>query len=199
MTQEQLENLLGRPLTPIESENFDLYLDIAIDSLEDLICTPTADVTEERTFDTREGYSTVFVDIFRSINTISRNGVAIDADDYSIRQWNKRNGSWYNSIVLERPECKDDELVIDAVWGFGEGSDFWDMPNDLQYLLAGLFDLISKKNAYDGTIQSKQVEDFRITFNTNADIDEQFSKKYSSTISKYSLCAIGNIKHGRVC
>ena len=69
---------------------------------------------------------------------------------------------------------------------------------DLQAVLAGLFALISKKNKYDGTLSSKQVEDFRVSFNTDVDLDEAFYDTYSKTISKYSICDIGDIQHGRV-
>lgn len=69
------------------------------------------------------------------------------------------------------------------------------MPYGIQVLLAGLFAQVSKINKTDSSISSKQVEDFRITFNTNIEIDEEFRNKYSTFISKYSRCNIGNLRH----
>lgn len=199
MTKEELSALLGRPLTSNEDTNFTLYLDIAEMALEELLCTTLEPVTETRVFDTREGYSTAFVDIFNDISEVKINDVVIDTDDYSIRQWNKRSGSWYNSIVFDHKLCNG-EIEVTADWGFLAGSgDDSDLPVDLQSVLAGLFAQITRKNKFDGSVQSKQVEDFRITFNTDADLDDEFYNTYRKTIDKYSLCNIGNLQHGRVC
>lgn len=196
MTKPELEALLGRPLTTVEDTNFDLYIDIAEKSLEDLICTFIEPVQETRVFDTREGYSTAFVDIFNNVTEVKLNGNI--TTDYTVRQWDKRNGSWFNSFVFDRKFRKDGEIEVTATWGFLESSgDDSDLPVDLQMVLAGLFDLITKKNKYDGTISSKQVEDFRISFNTEVDLDDAFYNKYSKTLSRYSICNIGNIKHGK--
>ena len=63
-------------------------------------------------FDTREGYSTAFIGIFRSLSEVKINGETITTDDYSVRQWDKRNGSWYNSIILNRKFTCDEELEV---------------------------------------------------------------------------------------
>lgn len=198
MTQEELSNLLGRPLTTIEANNFDLYLDIAMENLEELTCTTFEFIEEERTFDVREGFSTAFVDIFTSASEVKLDDVVADVSDYHARQWDKRNSSWFNSLVFDdKLECQ--ELKVTAEWGFdlqsGEGSD---LPADLQLVLAGLFALITKKNKYDGSVSSKQVEDFRINFNADADLDDEFYQKYNKTLAKYGLCHISDLKHGKV-
>lgn len=190
MNQSTMAALLGRTLTPIEVTNFNLYLKIARQSLDDLLCTNLCDDSDPRTFDAREGYSTVFTDIFTDVQSVSINGEAVDADDYSVRQWDRRNGSWYNSIVFENKLCADDEVEVSASWGFST------MPSDLQLVLAQLFGLITKKNKFDPTVASKQVEDFRINLNVDADLDDEFYRQYNKTINKYSLCTIGNIQHG---
>lgn len=194
MDQATLEALLGRPLTPTEVDNLELYVNIATEALEDLICTTIANTTETRTFDLREGYSTAFVDLFRSVTEVKVDGVVKDAGDYSKRQWDKRTATWYNSLVFK---CRfgrcDKEITVTGQWGFET------VPSDLQAVLAGLFDLVTKKNKQDASISSKQVEDFRISFNADSDLDEEFSSKYAKTISKYSLCDIPYVLHGEVC
>lgn len=201
MNAEELSALLGRPLTPIEETNIDLYLDIATEALEDLICTYIHPVTETRTFGLREGYSTAFVDIFSEVTEVKVDDTVIDPSKYSVRQWDKRNASWYNSLVFDkRFTFRDDEIEVTAAWGFPETSgDESALPYDLQSLLAGLFDLVTKKNKLDPSIASKQVEDFRISFRSGVDLDTEFRSKYADTIAKYSLCDIPNVQHGKVC
>lgn len=122
MTEEQVSALLGRPLTSNEATNFDLYLDIATEALEELICTPIADVVETRIFDIREGYSTVFIDIFRSVSEVKIDGTVIDPSEYSVRQWDKRTADWYNSLVFDsRFRSYNAEIEVTAEWGFDEG------------------------------------------------------------------------------
>lgn len=188
MTQSQLEALLGRPLTPTEVTNLTLYLDIANEALETLICTPITNVTGTRTFDTREGYSTVFLDIIRSVSEVKVDGNV--TTDYSLRQWDKRNGSWYNSLVFDKRFRKVQEVEVTGAWGFDP------VPNDLRSVIAHLFAQVSAKNTFDGTIASKQVEDFRISYHANVTQDDDFTNKYGSIISKYSMCDIPYVKHG---
>jgi len=192
MNQATMSALLGRPLTTIETTNYSLYLKIARQSLDDLLCTNLCDESDPRTYDARAGYSTVFTDVFTDITSVSVNGIAVEADTYSIRQWNRRNGSWYNSIGFDEKLEEDDEVEVSASWGFSE------MPSDLQLVQAQLFGLITKKNKQDGTIERKEVEDFKIQFNVDADLDDEFYSQYNKTIAKYSLCTVGQLTHASI-
>lgn len=191
MDKTKISALLGRPLTPIEDTNFDMYLKLAKQNLSDLICMDICSDGEPRTYPARDGYKTVFTDVFTEVDEVKLNGTVTTA--YSARQWDKRNASWYNSLVFDCKLKKDDEVEIDASWGFDT------IPLDLQQIIAGLFGLISKKNKFDATIKSKRVEDFHITFNTDVDLDDSFNSAYGKTIAKYSLCAIPEMSSGRVC
>jgi hypothetical protein len=194
MDQQELEAYLGRPLTSTEVDNLTLYLEIATERLEELLCSAVESIAEERTYDGREGYSTVFTDFFTEISSVTVDGRVLETDDYSVRQWNKRQGYWFNSIVLDKRLRKDCEIVIDGVWGFTVET----MPRDLQLLQAKLFALVSSMNKGNGNVRSKKVEDFSISFNDNP-VYNQFLLDNTATISKYSLCSIGNVKHGNVC
>lgn len=205
MNSTEMAALLGRPLTPTESSNFDLYLDIATQNLEDALCTPLEQVSENRVFDTREGYRTAFVDIFSNLDEVKIDGEVVDPLKYSVRQWDKRNGSWYNSVVFDCKFDCDGEIEITADWGFeatsGESSD---LPSDLQVVLARMFDLVGRQTKLNREVNSKKNEDFTITYNhssiTMADtLMESFLKDNAKTLSKYSQCNIGNTQHGRVC
>lgn len=199
MNQAQLEALLGRPLTSIEETNLTLYLQIATDTLESMLCTPIAPATGTRTFNVREGYRTVFVDIFRTVTEVKINGNITDSSKWSHRQWDKRNGEWYNSLVFKDAfNNSDDEITVTGEWGFVT-SPTYDVPSDLQAVLAGLFDLITKKNKLNSAVKSKQTEDFRITFADDVNLDADFQLKFGSTIDKYSLCNIGYVRNGRTC
>jgi hypothetical protein len=193
MKAAQLSALLGRPLTSVETDNLTLYVKIATETLEDMLCTSLCDQDDPKLYDVREGYSTVFTDIFTDIDEVKIDGDVIASSDYSVRQWDKRNARWYNSIVFDRRlTSRDKEVEVSASWGFSP------MPSDLQAVLAGLFDLITKKNKLDPSVQSKQVEDFRVTLRADVDLDVEFYKKYGTTLRKYSMCDIGQIRHGKV-
>lgn len=195
MNQATLEALLGRSLTTIEVTNLTLYLDIATQALEQLTCLTLSETSgdeEPRVYDVREGYSTVFTDIFTEVTEVKLDGKVIASDNYSVRQWDKRSGSWYNSIVFKnRMTAWNKEVEVSASWGFGT------MPTDLQAVLAGLFDLVTKKNKQSSGVAEKRVEDFWIKFRPETDLDAEFQKTYGLTIRKYSLCDIPNVQHGR--
>lgn len=182
MTQSTLEALLGRPLSSIETANIKTYLKIARERLEDLTCLNLTETTEDRVFDVRNGYTTVFTDPFTEINSVTINGNAFT--DYTPMQWNRRNASWYNSIVLETCE---EEVTINADWGI--------CSPELQLLLARLFGLLGKENSSNGNVKRKEVEDFSISFSDKSTY-EQFLTDNQSLINKYSICTIGDVQHG---
>lgn len=186
MKAETLVALLGRPLTPVEAEYLKLYLNIAKEKLEDVTCLNLSSGSGERVYDIRKGYDTVFTDLFTSVNKVSVDGREIDASDYSVRQWDRRNASWYNSIILD--DCQSyKEVTIDANWGI--------CSPELKLLYAKMFALIGEKG--NGNVKSKKVEDFSITFNENS-VYQQFLIDNDATISKYSICNIGQIQSGEV-
>lgn len=188
MNKTQMVALLGRPLTSVEDTNYTTYLKIAQERLEDITCLNLTATTEDRTYDIREGYTTVFTDLFDAINSVEVNGSELAETDYSVRQWDRRNASWYNSIVLQN--CtSEDEITINADWGI--------CSPELQLLLANLFGLMGKMSKGNGNVKSKKVEDFSVTFNDNSAYD-QFLLDNQALINKYSLCNIGNVQHGRV-
>lgn len=186
MTKSELSAYLGRPLTPVEDTNFDLYLELAQTQLETLLCTRLGNATETRVFTVRDGYTTAFIDIFRSVSEVKIDGVITTA--YEKRQWDNSTGEWFNSLVFSKP-FRQQKLEVTAVWGFET------YPKDLDLLLAGVFNLISQRQSYDPTIESKRVEDFHISFK-ETDLEAGFARQYSPIIGKYSLCHIPNIQHG---
>lgn len=197
MNEAQVAALLGRPLTTTENTNFDLYLEIAKESLEELLCISLdvnpdgsgAPELETQTFDVREGYSTVFTGIFTSLTEVKVDGTV--TTDYYPAFWDKRNNSYYNSIVLD--DCDVAEVEITGYWGFDQ------TPADLQLLWAQLFANVSKKySAGGGNVKRKDVRNFSITYGDLTD-DEAFTSANARTINKYSLCNVGYVLHGDVC
>lgn len=196
MNQSELEALLGRPLTATEIANMELYLEIATQKLEELLCTTilaTGDssdeaVVETRRYQSREGYSTVFTDIFTSVDEVRIDGEVVTPE---ARQWSNLNGTWFNSLVFDERQCAE-VVEVDAVWGFQT------LPSDLALLLAQLFAQVSIAQTSDGRVQSKKVEDFSITYR-DVSLTEEFLIANKSIVSKYSLCGITEIQHGEVC
>jgi len=194
MTAAEVSKLLGRTLTANETANFALYLNIAQTQLEDWLCFPLCCDNDDRTFDAREGYQTVFTGPFTEVTEVTLNGTVVAPTEYKVKQNDSYSGSWFNSIVFNN-RLRDDVIVVKAEWGFGNK-----LPVDLQALLAATFDLYSRKqaNASDSNIKSKEVEDFKITYKegTSENLASDFVADNSGTIDKYSLCNIGNIQHG---
>lgn len=176
MTESTLEKLLGRPLTQIEKDN--QYLKIAIAQLENLVCMNLAYETEDRVFDVREGYQTVFTDPFAAINSI-------DVTDYEVRQWDRRNADWYNSVIVD---THNSTVTINADWGI--------CSPELQQLVVKMFGMLTFSKS--GGVKSKEIEDYRVTYNDNTEY-QQFLLDNAQTINKYSLCNIGQIRSGDVC
>jgi hypothetical protein len=197
LTQEQLEALLGRPLTPNEIENLSLYLEIAQQQLEDMLCTTLEEVTETRTYDLVDGNRSAFVDIFTSVDLVTVDGEAVEATP---KQWDRTNADWYNVLrIYDCPPrtrgCKrcdtTREVEVTADWGFTE------LPGDLALLLAKLFALNTTSQVTDGRVRTKRIEDFSVTYADTTTI-EQFGRDNSRTLQKYSMCNMGEIAHGRV-
>lgn len=75
-------------------------MDTALVTIEQLTCLYLkAEDSATRTFDVRENYSTVFTDIFKSVTEVKLDGKVLTTDDYSLRQWDRRQADWYNSLV----------------------------------------------------------------------------------------------------
>lgn len=190
MKQSDIEKWLGRPLTPTESANFKSNLNAAKAHLEDLICTSLSCEAGERIYETRDGYSTVFVDYFTEEPTVTIDGEV--ATDYSTRFFDNRNSNLKNSLVFEDAFDDAKEVTIDADWGFNP------LPDDLGNLLAQLFVIAAKPYKANGDVKSKKVEDFTIAFGERSDV-EILVQANALTIQKYSLCSVGNIRSGKVC
>lgn len=199
MDKEQLVALLGRSLTPVEDANYKTYLKVARQTLDRLLCMRLCDDEEVRYYDVREGYTTVFTDVFTEVYEVKLDGELVPSDNYSIRQWNRRNGEWYNAVVFNcRFNERDTEVEVKAEWGFDC------MPTDLQTVLAALFDNIGRQSQLDRTINSKRVEDFSISYNHSSitmsdSLMESLMRDHAVTLSQYSLCNVGNVQHGRKC
>lgn len=190
LTEVQLSKLLNRSLSDAETTNFDLYLKIATQRLEDLLCMTVCKEAGERTYESRYGYRTVYVDPFTSMNSVEIDGDEVDEDDYTIKQNDKFNGSWYNIIQFDTKRTGQ-LITVDAEWGFKT------LPSDLQLLLAKLFAQGTIEQTSDNTIKSKKIEDFTVTFKDGATYDE-FVTVNSATIQKYSQCNEGAIRHGAI-
>lgn len=121
LTITEVEGLLGRSLTSVESDNFDVYISIAESKVEDLICIKLDPLLEEL--------------------------------------------------------------------GTSE------IPNDLKLVIARFFGNISVENNVELGVQSKKVEDFSISYDTNNSPESALIAQNRTTLAKYSHC--GSVEHGQ--
>jgi hypothetical protein len=186
LKKEQLSKLLNRSLTSSEESNFDLYLKIATQRLEELLCIRLCGDDSERTYESRNGYRTVYVDPFTDINAVTIDDEEVT--DYTMKQNDNLNGAWYNILEFDTKR-RGEKITVDADWGFSP------VPTDLQLLLAKLFDQGSVEQTVNTNVKSKKIEDFTVTFKDSATFDE-FVTSNSAAIDKYSQCDQGIIRHG---
>jgi len=191
ITKEQVAKLLGRSLTSVEEANFDLYIKIVTERLEDLLCFSLCSNSEEHTYESRDGYRTLYVAPFRGIISISVNDSVIESSEYTVKQNGKSNRSWYNSIEFKSVMDGEYDIVVDADWGFGK------LPVDLQLLIARFFAQGSLDNPSNADIKSKKIEDFTVTFKDGSTFDD-FLSTNQSILNKYSICDMGAVTHGRL-
>lgn len=196
MTQQQLEALLGRSLTTREIANLSLYLEIAKEQLEQMLCMEielqqgSTATPETRVFTGREGYSTTFTPIFTDVTSVKVDGEEIT--DFYTAFFDNRNAGFYNSVVfnhhIHNGHC---EVEIKALWGFE------DYPADLELLLARAFAGVSALYSTKD-VKSKKTRAFTITYG-DLSSDEIFLRTNSVTLSKYSMCRVGYVLHGGKC
>lgn len=188
LTAEQLSKLLNRSLTDAETANFELYLKISVQRLEELLCMKVCKASDDRSYQSRYGYREVYVDPFRDIVSVTIDDEEVT--EFTTKQNDNLNGTWYNIIEFDTKRTGE-KIVVDAAWGFNQ------LPVDLQLLLARLFAQGSVEQTSDSQVKSKSIEDFSITFKDNATYDE-FVLGNASIIDKYSQCNQSGIRHGAV-
>lgn len=192
MNEETTAALLGRPLSTLETTNFKLYMKIAKMKLDELLCMNLCSPEDSKVFAHRCGYTTVFTDVFSDIQEVSVNGEVVDPANYTVYQWDRAYGNWFNSVVFDTAPLYD--VTVTASWGFAGG-----YPADLQLVLAQLFANTSSGYQSNDKVQSKKVEDFSINFQqANGTADENLSDANRMTLSKYSLCSLQTIRQGKV-
>lgn len=184
LTKEKVSKLLGRSLTSSEVDSFETYIKIATQRLELLLCMKLCGESGERTYQSWNGYRTLYVDVFRDITSVTVAGAA--RTDFIKRQNELFNGNWYNIIEFDERLCGE-RVVVNATWGF-EG-----LPVDLEQLLANMFDQCSIDRRTDNRVKSKKIEDFSVTYKDEASF-ESFVSANELTISKYCQCGMGQVQ-----
>lgn len=188
LTKETIIKYLGRSLTPTEDTNFDIYLGLAVEQLYQLLCMDvTYEASATRTFDGRLGYKLLYIDPLTAPTSVKVDGETITSEHYTLRQWDNRNASWFNTIEFDCEMTGDVEIT--GNWGFQT------LPDDLSLLLARLFTVSSGSSA-DRKVKSKKIEDFTVTYEGS---DSKEADENSRIVYKYSNCRTGDIRHGRIC
>jgi len=161
-------------------------VDTATSIIEQATCLYLkAENATTREYSVRDGFSTVFTDIFQEPTEVAVDGNILTEDEYKAMFWDNRNASVYNSVVINH--LRGHKVTITANWI---------IPTELS-------DLITKLNAVIASskhslVKSKKVEDFSVTYNDNTDV-QQFLLDNSAIIEKYSICGVIDIRSGSVC
>jgi hypothetical protein len=188
LTKEQVAEYLGRPLTSSEDTNFDSYLDIANHRLSNLVCFSFDTTAGERTYDSRPGYRTLFIDPCTAVTSVTIEGNALTT--FVKKQNDSYQGSWFNSLEFD-DKLQGERVVVTATWGLGTP-----FPADLGQLLAGLFGIHESelKAARQGNVKEKRIEDTWIKYGDSTIFDGLVAQ-HVSTVQKYAQCQRA-IAHG---
>lgn len=194
MNQQELEAILQRSLTMNEVNNLDLYLEIATNQLNSLLCTDVRPFTGTRKFSTRYGYHSAYIDPATTVTSVKRGGTTVQPGTYDLRQWDRWNADWYNVLVFDNLLRGE---AIEVTGSFGWST----LPGDLQLLLGKLFDGVSKSTHANGQVKSKKVEDFSISYRDNENGGaistlDTIANEFAETIARYSLCNVPNVQQG---
>lgn len=193
LTQDELVQLLGRPLTTTEVSGLSSYLEIVSELMADLLCSDlSCGNTAVRKFNSRDGYKSLPIGIVSSVNSVTVDSETVDQADYSLMQNDRYEGGWFNILVFNDPMCAGKVYSVDADWGFDDC-----MPSDLKLLFARAFAMVSKGHNTDSRLQSKRIEDTAFTYR-DVSLDQQFTNDNSRTIRKYSTCGWSEVRSGRV-
>ena len=195
ITKQQVERIINRSLTSVEEENFEDDIKNAASITKELLGIDW-DVIGDRSYDSREGYSTIFTDPYTSLTTVKKNDKTVAATDYHGANDDDRNSQIKNSIVFNRTLASCDTVTVAATWGFGEK-----LPVDLLKLIVAIWQQETSPiiDTNKAEVRSKSIEDFSQTFDTSKTASERFKERYGSTIAKYQNRNNGSgIEHGYI-
>lgn len=184
LTKTQVAAYLGRPLTSSEDANFKSYIQIAEQRLQSLLCFSLESKTDTRTYASRAGYRTLFIDPFTEVAQVKLDGQEVTT--YVKKQNDEYQGDWFNSLEFDDVLCGN-RVEVTGTWGIGDC-----LPDDLASLLAGLFGI---HEAESSNVKSKKIEDFSITYKDGVLLDG-LVLKHATTVSKYARQNEGAISHG---
>lgn len=190
LTKEEVEALLGAPLSDAQTAGFEAWLEAAQLQLTHMLGYPLAKtpVTETRTFYGREYARSLIVHPFTEVTAVRINGTPVD---YRIGTSNR---PYLYEVVTSRMQGEADEIEVDATWGMGET-----LPISLRLLLANMFVAVSQGQATSGQakVKSETVLSHSVTFDTNSSAHDTFTNDNAHLLSMYRLPKPVRVDAGR--
>lgn len=186
ISSTNMSKLLGRPLTPAETSNYNTYITGAIQMLDTLLCTNIASTKQTRVYRSKIDMSEVFIDPFTTITSVTINGT--ERTDYTVKQNDNYTADWYN-ILEFNSTLKGEKVTVEAKWGFSG------CPVDLEQLVAKLFVLSANPVKQNSDVKRKKIEDVEVEYFSNDSGIESLQRDYAGVIAKYGNCQ-GYLLHG---
>lgn len=198
-TQQDIETLLGHPVTSDELTTIQAYISAAQGEVEKILGFPIVVQTEgseevpadgetpavpavpateatERTFKKRANRHTIFTPPFTDLELVKYNGDTLTDHDFDAMWFDDYDSTLKNSVVLEDHYGGCEKTVIKAKWGFKT------LPIDLktawfQYAM----DLEAKKR---GDVSSESLGAYSIAYRASSSIVGQ---PYLAVIGNYAI------------
>lgn len=190
-TQEEISDMLGRPLTAKEAAGFDAYIEIAVTQLGSILGYSLAlsDTPTTKEFTGSRDYRSLIIPPFTDITEVKVNGEV--ETNYSVSNTSK---PFNVEIVLPRYMSDSTKVAVTAKWGYST------YPSGVLLLLANMFSVVANGQTSEGSasVKSETVLSHSVTYETGVTRYEQFAKDNANIIELYRLPYSSLVSTGRI-
>lgn len=189
-TQQQIADMLGRPLTAKEIAGFEAYRDVAVTQLSAILGYSLV-LSEEpavKEYTGSKDYRSLIVSPFTDITSVKVNG---EDAEYAVGTTQK---PFNVEIVLGKYMTDNTEVEVTATWGYSK------YPAGVLLLISNMFSVVANGQTTGGEakIKSEDSLSHKVTYETSASQYETFAKDNANIIDLYRLPYSSLVSTGRI-
>ena len=189
-TQQQIADMLGRPLTAKEIAGFDAYVEIAVTQLGAILgySLVLSEGADTKTFAGVKDYRSLIVPPFTDIEFVKVNGEDVD---YIVGTTQK---PFDVEIVLGEYMTDNSKIEVNAKWGYSE------YPAGVLLLIANMFSVVANGQTAGGSAKVKSEDSLshKVVYDTSSSQIETFAKDNANIIDLYRLPYSSQVSAGRI-
>lgn len=189
-SQQQIADMLGRPLTAKEIAWFDAYIEIAVTQLGAILgySLELSEAVETKAFTGTKDYRSLIVSPFTDVTSVKVNGTETG---YAIGATQK---PFNVEIILSRYMTDNSKVEVTATWGYTE------YPAGVLLLIANMFAVVANGQTTGGAAKVKSEDSLshKVTYETSSSQFETFAKDNANIIDLYRLPYSSLVSAGRI-